>query len=425
MNSYKPRIADRLLRECLSGKGAVLVEGAKWCGKTTTALQAASSFIYMNDPNSMEQNLSLIQLDPRGFLDGEPPLLIDEWQIAPRLWDIIRFEVDQRAKMGQFILTGSSVPPSLDEIHHSGAGRFAWLRMRPMSLFESLDSCGSVSLRALFEGQASFQGRNPLDFESLAFVTCRGGWPMAVDIPDKSVALEQAYYYLDAIARSDMSRVDGVAREEGRVRRFLRAYARNQGAQATLSSLVEDMRAAEGDSFSVNTARSYLNALEGLFAIEEMPAWNPNLRSKTAIRSSSTRYFVDPSIAAASLGIGPQDLKADVRLFGFFFEALCARDLRVYADALKGSVYHYRDRSGLECDAVVHLRNGSYGLIEIKLGGTDLVEEGARNLKRLASRLDTDRMKAPSFLMVLVGVGERPYLRSDGVLVIPAGCLRD
>lgn len=425
MGAYKARIADKMLKERLRSIGAVIIEGPKWCGKTTTAKETAGSFLFMDDPSYGPQNLGMARIDPRRLLSGEAPRLIDEWQLFPRLWDAVRFEVDQRGEVGQFILTGSSLPASFEEIHHSGAGRFAWLRMRPMSLYESLDSTGEVSLGSLFEGVEDVSGTNRLDIERLAFLTCRGGWPFASNLDD-ALALQPAYDYCEALAKSDISMSDGVRRSPGLVWRFLRAYARNQGTQASLALIAEDTAADEGSSFSLSTARSYLAALENTFAIEEMPAWNPNLRSKTAVRSSSTRYFADPSIATAALGLGPQDLLGDLRSFGFLFETLAVRDLRVYADALKGSVYHYRDKNGLECDAVVHLRNGSYGLVEIKLGGDPFfVEEGARNLNLLAEKIDTSRMKAPSFRMVLVGAGRYAYRRPDGIYVVPIGCLKD
>lgn len=424
MRRYKVRIADRILAKRLLGTGAVLIEGAKWCGKTTTAEQIAGSVLYMADPENERQNLTMAEISPRRLLMGKCPRLIDEWQIAPKLWDAVRFEVDHRDGLGQFILTGSAVPASYEHIHHTGTGRFSWLLMRPMSLYESLDSTGEVSLKELFEAPQQIEGRNRLNLERLAFLVCRGGWPRASDL-DGEAALEQAFAYYDAVVRSDISRVDGVARNPERVKRLMRSYARNQGSQASNVLLRDDIVASNAESIDLDTVYSYLTALQKIFVIEEMEAWKPNLRSKTAIRTSNTRYFVDPSIAVAALGLGPQDLIGDLNTFGLFFETMCVRDLRVYADALNGKVYHYRDKTGLECDAVVHLRNGSYGLIEVKLGGDRLIEEGAENLKTLHSRIDTDRMKAPSFLMVLTGVGDYAYRRPDGVYVVPVGCLKD
>jgi hypothetical protein len=424
VKKYKPRIADELLKKRLLGKGAVLIEGPKWCGKTTTAEQMAGSILYMADPEKEKQNLTMAEINPGRLLKGKVPRLIDEWQIAPKLWDAVRFEVDHRDELGQFILTGSAVPASYEHIHHTGTGRFSWILMRPMSLYESLDSTGEVSLKELFEAPEQIDGENPLDLNRIAFLVCRGGWPRATDL-EGEIALEQAFDYYDAVVKSDISRADGVTRDPERVKRLMRSYARNQGSQVTNTFIKEDMAVNDSDSLDTDTVYSYITALEKIFVIEEMEAWNPNLRSKTAVRTSNTRYFVDPSIAAAALGLGPQDLIADLNTFGFLFEAMCIRDLRVFADALNGKVYHFRDKTELECDAVVHLRNGSYGLIEVKLGGDKLIEEGAENLKKLRDKIDTTKMKAPSFLMVLIGAGDYAYRRQDGVYVVPLGCLKD
>lgn len=423
MKTYKARIADELLKTRLRGKGAVLIEGPKWCGKTTTAEQIAASILYMADPEKEQQNLTMAEINPKRLLKGETPRLIDEWQIAPKLWDAVRFEVDHRDEFGQFILTGSAVPASYEHIHHTGTGRFSWLLMRPMSLYESLDSTGEVSLKELFEAPEQIDGENALDLNRLAFLVCRGGWPRATEL-EGDLALEQAFDYYDAVVRSDISRADGVSRNPERVKRLMRSYARNQGAQVTNTLICADLAANE-EPFDPDTVNSYISALKKIFVIEEMEAWNPNLRSKTAIRTSNTRYFVDPSIAAAALGLGPQDLVEDLSTFGLLFEAMCIRDLRVFADVLHGNVYHYRDKTGLECDAVIHLRNGSYGLVEVKLGGDRLIAEGAENLKKLGDKIDTAKMKAPSFLMVLIGVGDYAYRRQDGVYVVPIGCLKD
>lgn len=424
MKEYKERIADKLLKRRLQGKGAVLIEGPKWCGKTTTAEQLAESILYMDDPESIHQNLTLAEIDPKRLLNGKTPRLIDEWQLAPKLWDAVRFEVDHRSDLGQFILTGSSVPASSEHIHHTGTGRFSWLLMRPMSLYESLESTGDVSLSELFNSPDQISGENHLDINKLAFVVCRGGWPRATDLKDE-IALDQAFDYYDAVVHSDISKVDGVTRNPERVKRLMRSYARNQGSQATNKLLCDDISANESDNIDTDTISSYINALKRIFVIEEMEAWNPNLRSKTAIRTSNTRYYIDPSIAAAALGLGPQDLLSDLRTFGLLFETMCIRDLRVFADVLNGNVYHFRDKTDLECDAVIHLRNGSYGLIEIKLGGESLIEEGAATLKKLNGKLDTSKMKKPSFLMILTGIGNYAYRRPDGIYVVPIGCLKD
>lgn len=424
MKNYRKRIADNILARKLEGKGAVLIEGPKWCGKTTTAEQVAASVLYMDDPEKKEQNITMSELNPKRLLKGETPRLIDEWQLAPKLWDAIRFEVDHRGELGQFVLTGSAVPANTKEITHSGTGRFTWLTMRPMSLFESGESSGEVSLKTLFEQPNEIDGESKLDIDRLAFLVCRGGWPQAVDMRDE-IALDQAFDYYDAVVNSDINRADNVQKNPERVKRLMRSYARNQGSQVPNTVIAQDIAANDESSMDADTVASYLNALRKIFVVEDMPAWNPNLRSKTAIRSSDTRYYIDPSIAAAALGIGPQDLISDLKTFGFLFETLCVRDLRVFADALNGEVYHYRDKDGLECDAVVHLRNGTYGLVEIKLGGDKLIEEGSTNLKALSDRIDTDKMKKPSFLMVLTGTGDYAYRRPDGVYVVPIGCLKD
>ena len=424
MKAYKKRIADEVIKKKLKGKGAVLVEGAKWCGKTTTSEELSGSVLYMSKPDNMKQNLMLAEINPSLLLEGETPRLIDEWQIAPKLWDAVRYEVDHRNEEGQFILTGSAVPASMNEVQHTGTGSFAWVRMRPMSLFESGESNGSVRLSELFQSPEQIAAINPINLKQIAFLVCRGGWPRATFLEDE-IALEQAYDYYDAIINQDISRVDGVKRDAERVKTLMRSYARNQGAQVPNTTLKADMMANDADTLDEDTVLSYVNALKKIFVVEDMPAWNPNLRSKTAIRTSDTRYFTDPSIGVAALGLGPDDLIGDLDTFGLMFECMCIRDLRVFADALGGGVYHYRDKSGLECDAVVHLRNGSYGLIEIKLGGDQAIEHGVKTLKQLAGKIDTDKMKSPAFLMVLTAVGDYAYRREDGVYVVPIGCLRD
>lgn len=424
LQHYRKRIADEILQRKLEGKGAVLIEGPKWCGKTTTAEQIAASVLYMDDPENKAQNVAMAELNPKRLLRGQTPRLIDEWQLAPKLWDAIRFEVDHRGEMGQFILTGSAVPVDTKDIAHSGTGRFTWLTMRPMSLYESGDSTGDVSLRALFASPDAADGDSQLTIERLAFLTCRGGWPQAVDMREE-IALDQAIDYYDAVVHSDINRADQVQKNPERVKRLMRSYARNQGSQVPNTVIAQDISPNAETPTDPETVASYLSALRKIFVVEDMPAWNPNLRSKTAIRSTDTRYFVDPSIATAALGIGPNDLLNDLSTFGFLFETLCVRDLRIFADALNGTVYHYRDKNGLECDAVVHLRNGAYGLIEIKLGGDTLIEQGAASLKDLAAKIDTSRMKAPAFLMVLTGAGQYAYRRPDGVCVVPIGALKD
>ena len=423
MKKYKARVADALLKDKLEAKGAVVIEGPKWCGKTTTAMQVAKSVLRMDEPSRRDTNIQMADIAPERLLQGDIPRLIDEWQIAPKLWDATRYEVDTRGEEGQFILTGSAVPVESEEMTHSGTGRFTWLMMRPMSLFESGESTGDVSLGELFENPEQIKGINALDIDKLAFLICRGGWPPAVDMKEKA-ALAQAFDYYDAVVKSDINRADGVSKNPERVKRLMRSFARNQGGQVPNTSIRDDIMANDAEGVNEYTVASYIAALKKIFVIEDMPAWNPNLRSKTSIRSSDTRYYIDPSIATAALGIGPKDLLNDLNTMGLMFETMCVRDLRVYAEYLDGEVMHYRDKSGLECDTVIHLRNGSYGLAEIKLGGQKLIEEGAANLKALAAKIDTTRMPAPSFMMIVVGVGDFAYRREDGIFIVPIGCLK-
>ncbi len=421
--SYRPRIVDSVLRKKLKGKGAILIEGPKWCGKTTTAEQVSGSVLPVDDPSRFGNNKTMSEIDPENLLIGEQPRLLDEWQVAPRLWDAVRRYVDHHKGQGQFILTGSSVPADTSEIVHSGTGRFGWLMMRPMTLFESGDSTGDVSLASVFESNTA-SGCSNLDIERLAFLICRGGWPGSLEMDD-DVALAQAFDYIEAVTKSDMSRVDGKSRDSQKVRMLLRSYARSQGTQTSQASISADISVNETVKVSEETVSDYLRALRMMYAVEDMKAWRPDLRSKTAIRTSDTRYFVDPSLAAASLRIGPKDLLNDLNTMGSMFETLAVRDLRVYAESIDGDVYHYRDNLGNECDAVIHLRNGRYALIELKLGGKTLVEEGAKTLKDVLRRIDTDRMGEPTFMAVVTGTGNYAYRREDGVLVIPIGALKD
>lgn len=425
MHDYKPRVVDDTIVRRLRSKGAILVEGAKWCGKTTTCEQHAESILYMSDPDRVRQNLQLADISPRSLLQGKSPRLIDEWQIAPKLWDAVRFEADHRDGFGHFLLTGSSVPAEMEQVYHTGTGRFTWIKMRPMSLYESGESSGDISLGTLFssDGEAFF-AENHMNLEKIAFLICRGGWPQSTFL-DGEDALLQSFDYLDAVVKSDINRVDGVSRNENRARLLIRSLARHQGTQAPNTTICTDINISDDAELSKDTVVSYTNALKKIFVIEDCPAWSPNLRSKTAIRTSDTRYFVDPSIATAALGVGPGDLINDLETCGLLFETLCIRDLRIYAEALDGNIYHFRTKDGLECDAVVHLRNGSYGLIEIKLGGDKLIEDGASTLKTVANKIDTTKMKKPSFLMVLTGTSPYAYRRQDGVLVIPIGCLKN
>lgn len=403
----------------------MVIEGPKYCGKTTLARQHAGSVLYMADPDFKEQNLTLARTNVKRLLEGDTPRLIDEWQLAPTIWDAVRNEADRRGEDGQFILTGSAVPPDISEMAHTGTGRMSWIKLRTMSLWESGDSTGEVSLRQLFT-VPTVDGTSGIDLERLSFLTCRGGWPRATLKKTVRAALMQAREYFDAVTRFDISRVDNVERDPEIAIRLMRSYARHQGSQAGIGTILEDLRANDGQAFNENTIYAYLKALRKIFVIEDMPAWNPNLRSQTAIRTSETHYFTDPSIATAALGLGPKDLLNDLKTFGLIFETLCMRDLRVYTEALGGTVYHYRDKNNLECDAVLHLRNGHYGLVEIKLGGKDAIDKGAASLLSLAGKIDTSRMPEPSFLMVLTGIGDYAYRRdTDGVLVVPVGSLKD
>lgn len=426
MDNYRHRIMDGLLRKKLQAKGAVLIEGPKWCGKTTTAEEMAASKIMLARSDVKNNFQNLLEIDMDIALDADTPMLIDEWQTVPKLWDAVRYTVDHRRKMGQFILTGSAVPDknAEKEIEHSGTGRFAWLTMRPMSLFESGESNGKISLGELFVGPEKILAKNDLNLQDIAFLICRGGWPMSVGL-SKEAALEQAFDYYEAVTKEDVTRVDGVKRASARVQRLMRAYARHQGTQVSIATLKEDLKNNDATTLDDDTISSYLDALRKIFVVEDMSAWNPNLRSKTAIRTADTRYFIDPSIATAALGLGPADLIGDLNTMGFLFETLCVRDLRVYADALNGNVYHFRDKSGLECDAVVHLRNGHYGLVEVKLGGESLINDGVRTLNLLGDAIDTSRMKAPAFKMILTATGEYAYRRpEDGIYIVPIGCLQ-
>lgn len=424
MVKYKHRIADRILERKVLGKGAVLIEGPKWCGKTTTAKQLSKSILDLGDSSVLMQSSQLIEISPKALLEGKTPRLIDEWQALPTIWDCIRSEVDRRGEPSQFILTGSSVLPEAEETIHSGTGRFAYIKMRTMSLYESGESTGSISLSDLFEDKSFEVLQNEMDIDELAYLICRGGWPWATLIP-KEVALDQAFDYVDSVVQKDIQRVDKIKRSPDRARLLLRSYARNISQQISYATIRKNMLANDASTLDEDTVADYVKALKKLFVIEDLAAWNPNIRSKAAIRTSDTRHFVDPSIGTAALRLGPKDLINDLQSFGLFFEDLVVRDLRVYAEALDGELYHYRDSSGLECDTVLHRRNGSYALLEVKIGGENRINEGAANLLALANNIDTNKMSAPSFMAVIIGVGKYAYQRKDGVYVIPIGCLKD
>ena len=419
-SSYLSRLCDQELQMALQSSGAVLIEGAKWCGKTRTASNAAKSILYMQDPDNTSSYQAMADTKPSLLLKGETPRLIDEWQMAPVLWDAVRFEVDKRGDTGQFILTGSAVP--VDNVTaHAGTGRFSRMLMRPMSLFESHESNGTVSLGDLFGGDHDIEAMSELSIEKIAFALCRGGWPASVRKNEAS-ALRMSRDYVEAVINHDVSRVDEVEKNPERVRLLLRSLARNVATMASIQTIKNDIEATD-ISISDKTISSYLNALRRIFVVEDLPAWLPSMRSKTAIRTSSKRHFVDPSIATAVLRTNPDGLLNDFKTLGFLFEALCTRDIRIYAQMIDGDVFHYRDKTGLESDLIVRLRDGRWAAIEVKLGNKQ-IEEAAQNLLVLKAKIDEDKMGQASFLMVLTG-GQYAYRRNDGVLVVPIGCLKN
>ena len=427
MNEYKPRIADVLLQERLEAFGAVLIEGAKACGKSTTAMQQAKSVLKMDDPKHRHHYIELANTDIEILLAGDTPRLIDEWQLAPKFWDAIRYTVDMRGEEGQFILTGRAVPakaPEENEMTHSGTGRYARLRMRPMSLWESGESNGGISLEDLFCGKKGLHAENSLSLEQIAFLTCRGGWPHALDKKTERASLLQAKEYAKSIAESDISRVDGVERNPDRAMNIMRSYARNIGSQASINTICQDISSNEGADISDNTINAYINALKQIFVLEDSKAWNPNLRSKTAIRTTDTRYFVDPSVGTAAMGLSPKDLINDTNTFGFFFENLAVRDLRIYAEIMEGKVEHYRDKNNLECDIVIRLQNGKFALVEVKLGSEEGIKEGVKSLTTLSELLEPTAKNKPVFKAIVTATGQYAYQRQDGIYIIPIGCLK-
>lgn len=413
---YLGRIADKVLNSALEASGAVLIEGPKWCGKTWTAENRAASVLSMQDPDNEEAYILSAYTKPSLLLKGDTPRLIDEWQTAPVLWDAVRHAVDIRGEAGQFILTGSSVPKDR-AVKHTGTGRISRMMMRPMSLFESSESNGAVSLGSLF-GDDDVEGESQLTIERLAFTLARGGWPATIGQKDH-VALRRAHDYVDSVINTDISRVDGVEKDPERVRALMRSLARNMSSAAKITTIKDDVD-IEG-SLSDKTVSSYLNALRRIFVAEDLPAWYPSMRSKAILRTSPKRHFVDPSIAAAALNASPESLLRDFRTFGLLFESLCIRDLRVYAQATDGNVYYYRDNTDLEIDAIIYLRDGRWGAVEVKMGTND-IDKAAGNLKALRDKVDTSVMRDPSFLMILTA-GKYAYRRDDGVSVVPIGCL--
>jgi predicted AAA+ superfamily ATPase len=419
--NYLPRLCDVELQMALKSSGAVLIEGAKWCGKTSTATHASESVVYLQDPDHARAYQAIADTKPSLLLKGTTPRLLDEWQVAPVLWDAVRFEVDQRTEPGQFILTGSAVPME-SETAHTGTGRISRIKMRTMSLFESKESNGQISLSALFAGkQEDIGALSDLTIEKMAFILCRGGWPASISI-EGIPACRMAIDYVEAIINQDVSRVDNVEKNPERVRLLLRSLARNISTTSTFQTIRKDMEATD-IGLSDKTIQTYMNALRRIFVIEDLPAWAPSLRSKTAIRTSEKRHFVDPSIATAVLRTNPKGILADFTFFGFLFEALCTRDIRIYAQAIDGDVFHYRDKSGLEADLIVRLRDGRWAAIEVKLG-TKQIEEAAKNLLTLKSKINEESMGKESFLMILTG-GQYAYQRKDGIWIVPIGCLKN
>ncbi len=428
--SYMQRIVDSELSDRLDAMGAVLITGPKWCGKTTTAIQKAKSVLKMQDPDKTAAYLATAQTKPSLLLIGDNPRLIDEWQMAPVLWDAVRTAVDERNEEGLFILTGSTTI-DYSQIMHSGTGRISRLVMRPMSLYESKESSGSISLKSLFDDRdLEIDGiQSPLSIEKLIFAACRGGWPSSLSKKNDKASLFVASSYIDDICENDVSTVDGTKKEPQRVRALLRSYARNIATSAANTTVLKDMN-ANFDNMVESTMYAYLDALNRIFVIDDIPAWSPSIRSKTSIRGKNKKLFIDPSIAVAALRLSPELLMQDMNTFGFLFENLCVRDLKVYSSKLGGQISYYHDRFGLEADAVLHLDDGRYALIEFKLGSRD-IEDASKHLLQLKELVikynqntQTSKIREPDLLVVITG-GELAYSRKDGVKIIPVGCLKD
>ena len=419
---YYERLIEEQIALKLKTSGAVVVAGPKFCGKTTTCMLYQKSFVKLNT----KQAIAMARMNPKAVLVGENPRLIDEWQKAPDIWNQVKDELDFNYEFGKYILTGSSTPADKTEVHHSGAGRITPLKMRPMTLWESKESKGTVSLKDLFDGGENFPWDMNQDFtlEDVAFLLCRGGWPIAVLAP-RDIALEITKNYYNGLFVFEDSENERFRNKKPEVlRMILRSYARNISSEAAVSTIISDIRQSNERTMDIKTYDDYMEALKDLYIIEDLEAWNPNIRSKTSIRSTPTRHFVDTSIACRSLGVSPGDLMRDLDSFGLFFEYFAVRDLSVYAGSMGGVVKHYRDNAGLECDAVVHLEDGRWGGIEIKLGGDDLINDGAESLKKLRDKIvEKSDEKAPSFLLVLTAVGGA-YKRDDGVFVAPINLLR-
>lgn len=419
---YYERLIEKEIERKLKSSGAVLVAGPKFCGKTTTCMKYQKSFVKLNT----KQAIAMARMNPGGVLDGETPRLIDEWQKAPDIWNQVKDDLDFHYEFGKYILTGSSTPADKTEVHHSGAGRITPVRMRPMSLWESKDSKGTVSLAELFKGGKPIPWDLNSDFSlsDVAHLICRGGWPISVLAP-KEIAIEITKNYYNGLFIFEDCENERFRNKNPEIMKMIvRSYARHISTEAAVSTIIADVRQSNERTMDTKTYDDYNEALNDIFIIEDMPAWNPNIRSKTSIRSTPTRHFVDTSIACRALGAGPEDLLHDLESFGLFFEDMAVRDLRIYSDVLGGEVRHYRDNAGLECDAVIHLENGSWGAVEIKLGGDDLIEAGASSLKLLKAKIEEkSNEKSPSFLMVLTAVGGA-YQREDGVFVVPINLLK-
>ena len=420
-NKYLPRIADAKLALALQAMGAVLIEGPKWCGKTSTAEHVAKSVLYMQDPDTFEENMLKSKTKPSLLLEGETPRLLDEWQVAPVLWNAVRFAVDERQTTGQFILTGSVVPVRTDDMH-SGTGRISRMKMRTMSLYESGESSGEISLEDIFDEKTEMFGKSKITLEQMAFILTRGGWPAAVNESNEVLALKKASDYYEAVVGEDISRVDNVEKKPDRVRSLMRSLSRNVSSEASTTTILNDLRAND-ESLSQVTIDQYINALKMLYVIDDLLAWSPSLRSKTAIRTTAKRHFSDPSIATAALGATTKRLFNDFNTFGLLFEALCIRDLRIYADSLGGNVYHYRDAKGVEVDAIIQIQDGRWGAVEVKMGAGD-IETAVKNLISFKENIDTAKMQEPSFLMVLTAT-ETAFQMENGVWIVPLGCLKN
>lgn len=423
MKQYYPRIIDELLKKKLRTSGAVLLKGPKWCGKSTSASQIAKSIIYMQDPSTREQNIALAKASPKVFLAKETPLLIDEWQTIPFIWDAIRFEIDQRNAFNQFILTGSSSPTETNKITHSGLGRISTLVMRPMSLYESKDSSGEFSINDLFNGiypSGAFSKHDILDY---AYLACRGGFPSVLEL-NKEDSLEISKNYFESLVNQDFVLNVKQDRDIQKFKLTLRSYARNIGTSCPLTTILKDVNSDNNVSISDSTVYSYLKYLNDIYILDELNAWSPLLRSKVAIRTSPTHYFVDPSIATAALDVTPHDLINDFKTFGFIFESMVIRDLKIYAEANGASLYHYRDKNNFEVDAIIHFNNGKWAAIEIKLFDDEAIEKACKNLIKFKNNINLQEMKEPSFLMVITGT-KNAYRREDGVFIVPIDCLKN